>query len=86
MAIGIRRSFLFRNGTLSHGDLLSSLGLDEAEWLQDIHNGDCSLKGFLSIVGDSINEREIRKFEELNSEVKLSLYKTLLFIRCVFVC
>ena len=29
-------------------------------------NGDCSLKGFLSIVGDTvaINEREIRKFEE----------------------
>ena len=32
------------------------------------------MKGFLSIVGDSINEREIRKFEEgLNSKVK---YKT----------
>ena len=25
--------------------------------------GDCTMKGFLSIVGDSINEREIRKFE-----------------------
>ena len=31
----------------------------------------------LSIIGDSINEREIRKFEEgLNSKVKLLLYKT----------
>ena len=35
------------------------------------------LQGFLSIVGDIINEREIRKFEEgLNSKVKLLLYKT----------
>ena len=31
----------------------------------------------MSIVGDSINEREIRKFEEgLNSKVKLLLYNT----------
>ena len=55
-------------------DLFSSLGLDKAEWLHDIQNGDCTMKGFLSIVGDSINEREIRKFEEgLNSKVKLLL-------------
>ena len=52
--------------------------LDRAEWLHDIQNGDCSMKGFSSIVGDSINKREIRKFEErLNSKVKLLLYKTL---------
>ena len=58
-------------------DLFSSLGLDKAEWLRDIQNEDCSMKGFLSTVGDSINEREIRKFEEgLNSKVKLLLYKT----------
>ena len=32
------------------------------------------MKGILSIVGDGINEREIRKFEEgLNSKVKLYL-------------
>ena len=37
-------------------DLFSSLGLDKAEWLHDIQNGDCSL--------NSINEREIRKFED----------------------
>ena len=43
-----------------------------------IQNGDCSMKGFLSIVGDSINEREIRKFEEgLNSKVKLLLFNKL---------
>ena len=35
------------------------------------------MKGFLSIVGDSINESEIRKCNEgLNSNVKLLLYKT----------
>ena len=40
-------------------------------------NGDCSLKGFLSIVGDSSNEREIRKLEEgQNRKVKLLLYNT----------
>ena len=43
--------------------------------MHDIQNGDCSLKSFLSIVGDSINEREIRKFEE-GLNIKLSLYKT----------
>ena len=37
-------------------------------------NGGCSVKDFLSIVGDGINEREAKKFEEgLNSKVKLSL-------------
>ena len=35
------------------------------------------MEGFQSIVEDSINERDIRNFEEgLNSKVKLSLYKT----------
>ena len=44
--------------------LMISFCLDKAEQLHDIQNGDCSMKG----VGDSINEREIRKFEEgLNS-------------------
>ena len=55
-------------------DLFSALGLDKAEWLQ---SGECSVKGFLSIVGDCVADRENRKFEEgLNSKVKLSLYKT----------
>ena len=36
--------------------------------LHDIQNGDCTMKGFLSIVGDSINEREIRKLEEGQSK------------------
>ena len=39
--------------------------------------GECSLKGFLSVVGESIDERESRKFKEgLDNKVKLSLYRT----------
>jgi hypothetical protein len=58
-------------------DLFSSLGLDKVELLEDTRRGDCSLKVFLSIVGESIDERECRLFEEgLNSKVKLSLYRT----------
>ena len=57
-------------------DLFSSLDLDKAEWVEDIQKGECSLKGFLSIVGESIDERESRKFKErLDSKVKLSLYR-----------
>ena len=37
--------------------------------------GECSLKSFLSVVGESIDERESRKFKEgLDRKVKLSLY------------
>ena len=51
-------------------DLFSSLDLDKAEWVKDIQTGECSLKGFLSVVGDSIDERESRKFKEgLDSKV-----------------
>ena len=58
-------------------DLFSSLDLDKAEWVEDIQKGECSLKGFLSVVGESIDERESRKFKEvLDSKVKLSLYRT----------
>ena len=35
------------------------------------------MTGFLSIVGESINEREIRKFDEgLSSKVKLKTFVT----------
>ena len=55
--------------------LFSSLGLDKAEWLEDIRKGSCSLKSFLGVAGEGIDERESGKFEEgLNSKVKLSLY------------
>ena len=58
-------------------NLFSSLGLDKAEWLEDIRKGSCSLKSFLGVAGEGIDERESSKFEEdLNSKVKLSLYRT----------
>ena len=58
-------------------DLFSSLDLDKAEWVEDIQKGECSLKGFLSVVGESIDERESRKFKEgLDSKVKHSMYIT----------
>ena len=58
-------------------NLFSSLGLDKAEWLEDIRKGSCSLKSFLGVAGEGIDEKESGKFEEgLNSKVKLSLYRT----------
>ena len=42
----------------------------------DIQRRECSLKGFLSVVGESIDERESRKFKEgMESKVKLLLYR-----------
>ena len=58
-------------------NLFSSLGLDKAVWLEDIRKGSCSVKSFLGVAGEGIDERESSKFEEgLNSKVKLSLYRT----------
>ena len=60
-------------------NLFSSLGLDKAEWLEDIRKGSCSLKSFLGVVGEGIDERESSKFDEgLNSKVKLSLHMLVL--------
>ena len=43
----------------------------------DIQKGDCLLKGFLSVVGESVEDRECTKFEKgLDIKVKLSLYRT----------
>ena len=42
----------------------ASLGLDKAEWLEDIRKGSCSLKSFLGVAGEGIDERESSKFEE----------------------
>ena len=54
-----------------------SLELDKEELLDEICRGELSLKGFLAIVGDSIDQRESQKFEEgLDSKVKLTCYKT----------
>ena len=52
-------------------NLFSSLGLDKAEWLEDII---CSLKSFLGVAEEGIDERESGKFEE--GLVNLSLYRT----------
>ena len=58
-------------------NLFSSLGLDKAEWLEDIQKGNCSHRSFLGVAGEGIDERESSKFEEgLNSKVKASLYRT----------
>ena len=46
-------------------------------WLEDIRKGSCSLKSFLGVAGEGIDEKESSKFEEgLNSKVKPSLYRT----------
>ena len=38
---------------------------------------ECSLKGFLSVVGEGIDEWESRKFKQgLDSKVKFSVYRT----------
>ena len=42
-------------------NLFPSLGLDKAEWLEDIQNGSCSLKSFLGVAGEGIDERESSK-------------------------
>ena len=41
--------------------LFSSLGLDKAQWLEDIRKGSCSLKSFLGVSGEGIDERESSK-------------------------
>ena len=41
-----------------------SLELDKAEWLKDILDGSSSLKVFLALAGESISERESKRFEE----------------------
>ena len=57
-------------------DHLVSLELDKEELLNEICRGNS--KGFLAIVGDSVDQRKSQKFAEegLDSKVKLSLYKT----------
>ena len=47
-------------------------------WVEDIQKGECSLRGFPSLVEDSIDEWESGKLKEgLDNKVKLSLYRTL---------
>ena len=47
-----------------------SLGLDKAEWLEDIERGKSSLASYLACIDERIRERECRKFEEgLDSKI-----------------
>ena len=32
------------------------MGLDKAEWLEDIRKGSCSLKSFLGVAGEGIDK------------------------------
>ena len=57
-------------------DLFVSLGLDKAEWLEDIEKGGSSLASYWAYIDECISERECRKFEEgLDNKVKLAMYK-----------
>ena len=57
-------------------DLFVSLGLDKAEWLEDIERGESSLASYLACIDECIRERECREFEEgLDNKVKLAMYK-----------
>ena len=85
ISIGTHTNFSGRFGILNHvevgsrvvDELFPALDLDQAEWVENIQKGECSLKGFLYAVGESIDERESRQFKEgLDSKVKLSLYRT----------
>ena len=49
---------------------LCPLGLDKAEWLEDIERGESSLASYLACIDECISERECRKFEEgLDSKI-----------------
>ena len=57
-------------------DLFVSLGLDKAEWLEDIERGESSLASYLARIDECISERECRQSEEgLDNKVKLAMYK-----------
>ena len=62
--------------------LFSSLGLDKAEWLEDIRKGSCSLKSFLGVAGEGIDERESSKFEEGLNRIALKCKTLGVILRC----
>ena len=45
-------------------DLFVSLGLDKAEWLEDIERGESSLASYLACIGVCISERECRNLRK----------------------
>ena len=57
-------------------DIFHSLSLDKGEILDDMHQGNCSLKSFMACVEDDLRERETEEFGiGLDSKVKLDLYR-----------
>ena len=56
--------------------MIDDLGLDKAEWLEDIERGESSLASYLAGIDEFISKRECRKFEEgLDNKVKLDMHK-----------
>ena len=57
-------------------DIFHSLSLDKGEILDDMHEGNSSLKSFMVCVEDDIREREAEEFGKgLGSKVKFDLYR-----------
>ena len=42
-------------------DLFVYLGLDKAEWLEDIERGESSLASYLACIDECISEKSLRK-------------------------
>ena len=57
-------------------DIFHSLSLDKGEILDDMHEGNSSLKSFTACIEDDLREREAEEFRKgLDSKVKLDLYR-----------
>ena len=64
-------------------DLFGSLGLDKAEWLEDIERGESSLASYLACIDECTSERECK--EGLDNKVKLAMHKKFALITSVLV-
>ena len=52
------------------------MSLDKGELLDDMHEGNSSLKSFMACIEDDLREREAEEFRKgLDSKVKLDLYR-----------
>ena len=52
------------------------MSLDKGEILDDMHEGNISLKSFMACIEDDLREREAEEFGKgLGSKVKLDLYR-----------
>ena len=58
-------------------DSFVALGIYKGEYLHEVEGGESSAASFMASVEECISERECKlNDEELNSKVKLSLYRT----------